>query len=88
MDSFSLVQVIEKNPELKFKYMGSYPSDKVSQLTKYSVATINTAPINNSGEHWITKARIEKKTYILPILQVEKKIGYFPTKDFKKWSIV
>ena len=61
MDSFSLVQVIEKNPELKFKYMGSYPSDKVSQLTKYSVATINTAPINNSGEHWITKARIEKK---------------------------
>ena len=34
MDSFSFLQIIEKIPELWFKYMGSYHSDKVPQLTK------------------------------------------------------
>ena len=35
MDNFSLLQIIERIPELRFKYMGSYPSDKVPQLTIY-----------------------------------------------------
>ena len=40
--------------------MGSYPSDKVPQLTKYSFAIINSAPSNDRGEHWIIIARLEK----------------------------
>ena len=43
LDNFSLLQIIETNPELRFKYMGSYPSDTVPQLTKYSFAIINSA---------------------------------------------
>ena len=44
MDNFSLLQNIESIPELKFKYMGSYTSDTVPQLKKYSFANINSAP--------------------------------------------
>ena len=53
MDTFSFLQIIERIPELRFKYMGSYPSDTVPQLTKDSFAIINSAPSNDRGEHWI-----------------------------------
>ena len=61
MDNFSLLQIIETIPELRFKYMGSYPSDTVPQLTKYSFAIINSAPSNDRGEHWIMIARMNKR---------------------------
>ena len=32
MDTFSLLQIIERSPELRFKYMGSYPSHQYLQL--------------------------------------------------------
>ena len=38
MDNFSLLQFFERIPELRFKFMGSYPSDKLPQLTQYSFA--------------------------------------------------
>ena len=60
MDIFSLLQIIERIPELRFKYMGSYPSDTVPQLTKYSFAIINSDPSNDRGEHWIMIARLDK----------------------------
>ena len=53
MDNFSLLQIIERISELRLKYMGSYPSDKVPQLTNYSFAIINSAPSNDRGEHTI-----------------------------------
>ena len=34
VDNFSLLQINERIPELRFKYMGSYPSDKIPQRTK------------------------------------------------------
>ena len=49
MDIFSLLQIAERIAELRFKYMGSYPSDKVPQLTKYSFAIVNSAPSNDRG---------------------------------------
>ena len=42
MDSFLLLQRTKKFPELRFEYMGSYPSDQVPQLTKHSFAIINS----------------------------------------------
>ena len=65
MDKFSLLQNIENYPELRFKYMGSYPSDKVPQLTKYSFAIANSAASNIRGEHWIMIARMDKNTTLL-----------------------
>ena len=50
MDNFLLLQIIERIPELRFKYMGSYPSDKVPRLTKYSFAIVNSAPSNDREE--------------------------------------
>ena len=58
MDIFPLLHIIEKVPEVRFKYMGSYLSDKVPRLTKYSFANIYSAPCNNRGEHWIMIARM------------------------------
>ena len=63
MDIFSFLQIFERIPELRFKYMGSYHSDTVPQLTKYSFAIINSAPINDIGEHWIMIARLDKSYY-------------------------
>ena len=63
MDNFSLVQKIEKNPELRLKYIGAYSSDKVPQLTKYSFEIINSASSNDTGEHWILIARLNKNYY-------------------------
>ena len=51
MNKFSILQLIERIPELRFKYMGSYPSDEVPQLTKYSSAIVNSAPSKDRGEH-------------------------------------
>ena len=56
MDNFSLLQISEGIPELRFKYMGSYPSDKVPQLTKYFFAIVNSALSKDRGEHWIMMA--------------------------------
>ena len=63
MDNFLLQQFIERISELRFKYMGSCPSDKVPQLTKYSFGIVNSAPSNDRGEHWIMIARLEKTYY-------------------------
>ena len=65
MDNFSLLQIIERISELRFKYMESYPSDKVHQLTKNSFAIINSAPSNDRGEHWILIARLVTTLLIL-----------------------
>ena len=40
MNNFSLLQIIEIIPELRFKYMESYPFDTVPQSTKYSFAIL------------------------------------------------
>ena len=74
------MQIIEKIPELKFKYMGSYPSDTVPQLTKYSFAIINSAPSNDRGEHWIMIARLEKSYYFAEYLGRKRSTYHFLTK--------
>ena len=58
MDNFSLLQIIERIPE------GSYPSDTVPQVLKYSFVIINSAPSNDRGEHWIMIARLDKIYYL------------------------
>ena len=60
---FSLLQIFERSPELRFKYMVPYPSNKVPQLTKYSFAIINSAPSNDRGEEWIMIAGLDKTNY-------------------------
>ena len=72
-----LLQIIERIPELRFKYMGSYPSDTVPQLTKYSFAIINSAPSNDRGEHWNMIARLDKSYYFADSLGRKRSIYPF-----------
>ena len=57
--------------------MGSYPSDKVPQLTKYSFAIINSAPSNDRGEHWIMIARLNKTYYFADSLGQKEQLVPF-----------
>ena len=57
MDSVSLKQIIERIPELCYKYVGSFPCDKIPNLPNYSSAIINNQPSGFAGEHWIMAAR-------------------------------
>ena len=68
---FSLLQIIERFSELRFKYMGSYPSDIVPQLSKYTLAILNSDPSNDRGEHWIMIPQ-QKKITTLVILWVDR----------------
>ena len=60
MDNQSLQQIIERIPELKFKYIESFPADFIPNLPKLSFAIINTA---SSKEHWILIARLNRNYY-------------------------
>ena len=86
MDNFFLLQIIETVPELMFKYMGSYPSDKVPQLTNYSFPTINSAPSKERGEHRIMIARLYYyESYYYADSLGRKRSNYpFLTKKFRR----
>ena len=71
MDKFLLLQISEGNLQLTFNYMGTYPSDKVPQLTESYFTIINSALSNDRGKHWLMIARLDKITTLL-ILWVEK----------------
>ena len=86
MDNFSRLQIIERIPELRFKYMGSYPSDTVPQLTKYSFAIINSAPSNDRGEHWIMIARLDKSYYCADSLGRKRSTYPFLSKKFRRMA--
>ena len=62
MDHFSLLQIIERTPELRFNYIGLNPN-KILRLKKYSFAIINSAPSNDKGDFWIMIARLDKIYY-------------------------
>ena len=84
MNIFSFLQVIERIPELRFKYMGSYPSDTVPQLTKYSFANINSASSNDRGEHWIKIARLDKGYFFADLLGRKGSTYPFLTKRYRR----
>ena len=63
MDNFALQQIISRIPLLKFRYLGSFPSDYVPTLDIDTFAIINTQPSNMQGEHWIMIAKFQHELY-------------------------
>ena len=63
MDNFALQQIINRSPLLKFRYLGSFPSDYVPTLDNDTFAIINTQPSNIQGEHWIMIANFRHELY-------------------------
>ena len=53
MDNNALQQIFSRIFLLKFRYLGSFPSDHVPTLDNDNFAIINTQPSNMQGEHWI-----------------------------------
>ena len=53
MDKFSLQQILDRTPLLKYRYRGSFPSDYDPNLKNDTFANINTQRCNMQGEHWI-----------------------------------
>ena len=63
MDNFALQQIINRILLLKFRYLGSFPSEYVPTLDNDTFAIINMQPSNMQGEHWIMIAKSRKKLY-------------------------
>ena len=63
MDNFALQQIINRIPLLKFRYLGSFPSDYVPTLDNDTFAIISTQPSKMQGEHWIMIAKFRHKLY-------------------------
>ena len=72
MDNFALQQIINRIPLLKFRYLGSFPSDYVPTLDNDTFAFINTQPSNMQGEHWIMIANFRQKLYFADSLGRKK----------------
>ena len=68
MDKFAQQQIISRIPLLKFRYLGSFPSDFVPTLDNDTFADINTQPRNMQGEHWIMIANFRHELYIADFL--------------------
>ena len=71
MDNFSLQQLINRIPLLKFRYLGSFPSDYVPSLDNDTFAIINTQPSKMQGEHWIIIAKFRHEMYFADFLGCE-----------------
>ena len=63
MDNTSLRDIFERIPELKFRYIRSFPADFVPKLPKFTFAIINTSPSSEVREHWIIIDRLNRNYY-------------------------
>ena len=56
-------QNIDRIPLLKYRYFGSFPSDRVPNLPLDTFAIVNTEPSYMSGEHWVMIAKFKQQLY-------------------------
>ena len=63
MDNTSLRDIFERIPELKFRYIRSFPADFVPNLPKFAFAIINTSPSSEVRDHWIIIGRLNRNYY-------------------------
>ena len=64
MDNTSLKQIVNRIPLLRYRYMGSFPSDFSPNLPNDTFAIVNTQPSNTPGEHWIMIAKFHHELYL------------------------
>ena len=83
MDNFALQQIISFIPLLKFRYLGSFPSDYVPTLDNDTFAIINTQPSNVQGEQWIMIANFRHELYFADSLR-RKGYSFLNNQHFKQ----
>ena len=69
-DNTSLKQIVNRILLLKYRYIGSYPSDFFPNLSNDTFAIINTQASNTSGKHWILIAKFHHELYFADSLGV------------------
>ena len=83
MDNFAPQHIINRIPLLKFRYVGSFPSDYVPTLDNDTFAIINTQPSNMQGEHWIMIANFQHELYFADSLG-GKGYSFFNNQHYKQ----
>ena len=83
MDNFALQQIINRIFLLKFRYFGSFPSDRVPTLDNDTFAIINMQPSNMQGEHWIMIAKFWQELYFADSLGC-KGYNFFNNEHYKQ----
>ena len=83
MDKFALQQIINPIALLKFRHLGSFPSDYVPTHDNITFANINTQPINLQGEHWIMNATSRGELYFADFLGC-KGYSFFNNQHYKQ----
>ena len=83
MDSFTLQQIINLIPLLKFRYPGLFPSDCVPNLDNDTFAINNTQPSNVQVEHWIMIANFRREFYFADSLG-SKGYSFFNNQHYKQ----
>ena len=56
-------QIIKTIPLLKFRYLGSFPSEYVPTYDNDTLAISNTQPSNMQGNHWTMIANFRHELY-------------------------
>ena len=83
MDNFALQQIINRITMLKFRYLGSFPSDYFPTLDNDTFAIINTQPSKMQGEHWIMIAKFRHKLYFADSLGC-KRYSFLNNQNYKQ----
>ena len=63
MDDIALRQSIDRIPLLKYRYLGSFPSDRFLNLPNDTFAIVNTEQSYMSCEHWVMIANFKQQLY-------------------------
>ena len=80
LNNTSLEQIFNLIHLLKYRYIGSFPSDLVPTLPNDTLANINTQPSNIPREHWIMIAMFHHAMYFADSLGISIKNYPFSSK--------
>ena len=83
MENFALQQIINHILLLKFRYLGSFPTDYVPTLDNDTFAIINTQPSNMQGEYWNMNANFRHELYFSDSLGC-KGYGFLNNQNYKQ----
>ena len=64
MDDIALRQIIDRTPLLKYRYIISFPSDRVPNQPNDTFDIVDTEPSYMSAEHWEMIAKLKQQLYL------------------------
>ena len=84
MDNTSLNQIVNRILLLKYRYVGSFPSDVVPNLPNDTFVIINTQPSKTPGEPWRMMAKFHHELYFADSLGLSINNYPFPKRNYSQ----